>query len=312
MYRDSNGEEGSRSLLNTADRAKEPALFLHDLMSSAGIEPYDIAVVRHRPKESKLQKVVPWIVSERPELFCLYQSFQEARATACFRQRRYLLSFLGLEPGRGVFAGAYRIGAAVSVSEESFRTAPGQEELFQLGQSRHLPSSAITRFDLDPMSSWHPWVGCLTIGWPGKELSWFRRAEANTFPIIAISEENRFVEAMPAWPELNLTWAQLQMMPQSWKARLAEWRGVYLVFDTERKAGYVGSAAGQDNILGRWWTYGRTGHGGNIQLKASDPTTLRFSILQRTSPDLPVAEVVALETNWKARLHTREFGLNSN
>lgn len=155
-------------------------------------------------------------------------------------------------------------------------------------------------------------MGRLTINWPGKELSWFRLAEKNTFSITAISEENRFVKAMPAWPELNLTWAQLQVMPQSWKARLAEWRGVYLVFDTERKAGYVGSAAGSDNILGRWLTYARSGHGGNVQLKASNPASLRFSILQRTSPDLPVAEVVALETNWKARLHTQEFGLNSN
>jgi len=34
--------------------------------------------------------------------------------------------------------------------------------------------------------------------------------------------------------------------------------------------------------------------------------------LQRTSPDLEAADVVALEASWKARLHTRECGLNRN
>jgi len=44
----------------------------------------------------------------------------------------------------------------------------------------------------------------------------------------------------------------------------------------------------------------------------SVPADLRFSILQRTSPDMETAEVVELEASWKARLHTREFGLNRN
>jgi len=39
---------------------------------------------------------------------------------------------------------------------------------------------------------------------------------------------------------------------------------------------------------------------------------LRFSILQRTSPDLEAADVIALGANWKERLHAREFGLNRN
>lgn len=40
------------------------------------------------------------------------------------------------------------------------------------------------------------------------------------------------------------------------------------------------------NILGRRRAYAQTGHGGNRELWASDFEDLRFSILQRTSPDL--------------------------
>ena len=79
-----------------------------------------------------------------------------------------------------------------------------------------------------------------------------------------------------------------------------------------RRAGYVGSAYGAENILGRWRSYAKTGHGGNRSLRASAPADLRFSILQRTSPDLEASDVIALEASWKDRLHTRQFGLNLN
>lgn len=101
-------------------------------------------------------------------------------------------------------------------------------------------------------------------------------------------------------------------LPAPWKAALSQWRGIYFVYDTGRRAGYVGSAYGAENILGRWQEYSRTGHAGNKGLKDSEPGNLRFSILQRTSPDLVAEEVIALESSWKQRLHTREFGLNRN
>ena len=117
---------------------------------------------------------------------------------------------------------------------------------------------------------------------------------------------------MPAWESLILTWAELGILPRSWRAALAEWRGVYFIFDQAKRGGYVGSASGAENILGRWTSYAATGHGGNKGLRDSKPTDLLFSILQRTSPDMAPPSVVALEDRWKDRLHTRAFGLNEN
>lgn len=51
---------------------------------------------------------------------------------------------------------------------------------------------------------------------------------------------------------------------------------------------------------------------GNVELKGRDPTSFRFSILQRVSPDMEVSDVIALEATWNERLHSREFGLNAN
>jgi hypothetical protein len=90
------------------------------------------------------------------------------------------------------------------------------------------------------------------------------------------------------------------------------WRGIYYIVDPSDGRGYVGSAYGTDNILGRWLSYGVPGHGGNKELRKRDPSNFQFSILQRVSPDMQADEVIQLEQTWKTRLHTREFGLNEN
>ena len=109
-----------------------------------------------------------------------------------------------------------------------------------------------------------------------------------------------------------LNWNELERIPKSWQAALREWRGIYYVFDTRSKKGYVGSAYGKDNLLGRWLGYAKSGHGGNKKLRLLKPAGFRFSILERISPDTPPEEVIKRENEWKTRLHTREFGLNDN
>ena len=84
------------------------------------------------------------------------------------------------------------------------------------------------------------------------------------------------------------------------------------IWDSSDGLAYVGSASGDTNILGRWEGYAATGHGGNKLLRERDPSLFRFTILQRVSPDLEIAEVIRLEATWKERLHTRERGLNEN
>ena len=40
-----------------------------------------------------------------------------------------------------------------------------------------------------------------------------------------------------------------------WKSALSQWRGVYFIFDATDGKGYVGSAYGSGNLLGRWLNY---------------------------------------------------------
>jgi hypothetical protein len=135
----------------------------------------------------------------------------------------------------------------------------------------------------------------------------------NTLRLSAVSNESAFVPEMPEWNKIDLSWAKLRSLPTRWKSALREWRGIYFIFDTSRKMGYVGAAYGKSNILGRWENYAASGHGGNRLLKKCNPKDLRFSILQRVSPDMSDAEILPIENSWKERLHTRHpFGLNDN
>jgi hypothetical protein len=132
-------------------------------------------------------------------------------------------------------------------------------------------------------------------------------------PILTISEESVLDAAMPKWDEINFAWNELGLLPSPWKQALSQWRGIYYIFDTSDGQGYVGSAYGSDNILGRWLTYSATGHGGNRLLRQRKPLGFRFSILERVSPDMDAADVIRLESSWKERLHTRApHGLNDN
>jgi hypothetical protein len=288
-------------------------LDLKILLELAEIDPAEVLVVRHVPVEKSLKRVLPWLVAERPDLFLAYQRIQWRTLEKAMTRGKYIASFIGQEPVQATFAGLYRIGAWETLDYDGYRCFPGNGELEALGMSGRTPDMPdCLAFELTPLEHHADWIGRLMITWPKPYQQWWRWAARGTFNVAAIMPESRFVRGMPDWKELVLNWSELQALPSPWSAALAQWRGIYFIYDVKRQSGYVGSAYGADNILGRWLDYSRTGHGNNRELRSSEARDLRFSILQRTSPDLEAQEIVALEATWKERLHTREFGLNRN
>jgi hypothetical protein len=190
---------------------------------------------------------------------------------------------------------------------------PGNVELIAQGMTAPDPvGPSVLAFELESHPAFEALSGRLVVAWPKPDQAWSRWAANSAFLITALGEDSWFEQAMPSWDRLQLSWGQLQTMPRSWRSALAQWRGIYYIFDAERRAGYVGSAGGVENILGRWQTYAASGHGGNRQLRESRPAALSFSILERTSPDMDLNELVAREQSWKSRLQTRAYGLKEN
>jgi len=216
-----------------------------------------------------------------------------------------------------LFVGLYSIGESTPLSREEFWRVPAYVELKPLGMRGFAdedPAGSVLWFNLTLTEFYSQWKGKLIIGWPPPERQWWRRAHLNEIPIVAILEESALEGAMPTWDELELTWQDLGVLPRNWMTILSQWRGIYYIFDAADGEGYVGSACGESNLLGRWSNYAARGHGGNRLLQPPrDPRNFRFTILQLVSQDMDPSDVIQLETSWKKRLHTyAPNGLNDN
>ena len=288
-------------------------LELNDLLGKAGIAPAGVMVMRHRPTEKALRAVLPWLAMEHPQVYNAYQSNHGPTVESALAKAEYLASFIGHEPGRAVFAGLYAVAGHSVVPARKFWTIAGNQELRKLGTRGPQDDRDSLWFDLRETAFLASLKGRLVIGWTGIERSWWRWAARNILPVHAIHEEGILVRRLPDWQTLVLDWNELPLLPGSWKSALAHWRGIYYIHDRQTGLGYVGSATGSENLLGRWMNYAASGHGGNRLLRQRDPAHFRFSILERVSPDLPVDDVVGIENTWKDRLHSRApSGLNDN
>ncbi len=269
--------------------------------------------MRHRPAERALRNALPTLAAERHEVYNAYQSQHGERVENALSRATHLASFIGHEAGRAMFVGMYEVADHRRISNAEFWRIPENRELEALGARGAAHGRRSLWFDLRETFHLATMKGCLVVGWPGIERSWWRWAGRNVFPVQTIHEESRLVRPMPDWREIVLAWKDMKTLPASWRSALSQWRGIYYIFDATTGKGYVGSASGADNLLGRWKGYAASGHAGNRLLRNCDPDGFAFSILQRVSPDMEPSEVVAIENSWKQRLHSRApDGLNDN
>ena len=295
--------------------AEGAAVNLNDLLIAEGIDPAQVLVMRHRPKEPRLNRVLPWLASDKPDVFNAYQQTQGERVERAVLSARYIASFLGREPGKALFVGIYEIGASRSLTFKEYWRVPAYVEMKAFGMQglKAGERRSVLWFDLRLTKHCADWKGKLVVQWPPPERSWWRRAHRNEMQVFAIHEDSALVAPMKNWREIAFSWEELAVLPRPWRAALSQWRGIYYIFDSSAGKGYVGSAYGQFNLLGRWKGYAKLGHGGNRLLRDRDPHSFRFSILERVSPDMNRDDVIRLESTWKERLHTRTpFGLNDN
>jgi hypothetical protein len=291
---------------------------LKDLLLGKNIDPQHVLVLRHRPLEPELGKVLPWLAAENHNVFNAYQQTQTKQVERAMKRAAFIASFIGHEPSKALFAGLYSVKGWKPITPKEYWQIPANVELKAFGHegfTEKSSRSSILWFDLVLTDCYAQWKGKLIVSWPPLDRNWYRWAHKanNEMPVLAILEESALDAAMPEWESIELTWEELRVLPSQWKSGLSEWRGIYYIFDTVDGKGYVGSAYGKNNLLGRWLDYADRGHGGNKLLRQRDPQNFRFTILQRVSPDMEAHDVIRLESSWKQRLHTRKpYGLNDN
>lgn len=125
-------------------------------------------------------------------------------------------------------------------------------------------------------------------------------------------------DVFPGYDKVNISWNELKRVvtKESWKTALQNQKGVYLLTDTSNGKMYVGSASGKDMILGRWETYVKNGHGGNVGLKKLTfdyiKKNFKYSILDIYKSTTDDQIIINRETWWKEVLQSRQFGYNEN
>ncbi|MBE7439171.1 MAG: GIY-YIG nuclease family protein [Spirochaetales bacterium] len=123
----------------------------------------------------------------------------------------------------------------------------------------------------------------------------------------------------PGYENVDLSWDELKRVVQKndWRTALENQKGVYLITDTITGKRYVGSAYGENMLLGRWENYVRNGHGGNKDLKDLSfdyiKGNFRFSILDIYKSTVDDSTIIRREHHWMKILLTKDktFGYNN-
>lgn len=145
------------------------------------------------------------------------------------------------------------------------------------------------------------------------------------FEVVEILREPYTGRPFPGLEDINLSFEEIETLVRNsrpdWKAALESVKGIYLITDTLTGKRYVGSAYGEGGIWSRWCAYIKTGHGGNVDLRAlvTTPdfsycrTNFRFALLEHRPFRAADELIIEREGFWKRLLLTRgDQGLNRN
>lgn len=291
-----------------------------DLLRGAGFDLREVAVMLHQPSIAGQRGALLSLVNDHPDLFELYQDNHPKGPEATLKARKYAASFVVNDQGEARFVGLYRVlrwayRRYTELAADPHRNAlagkiTGESVSFYDGRE----SDGRAVFDLELLPDFAALKGRLIVPRPSGR-AYVRLAENCSLPITRIEQEARFIPPMPRWDALVMMAEDIRTISQSWADKLSQWRGIYYILDQSDGARYVGSAYGEENILGRWRAHVRRDQGITVELSKRDPRDFRFSILELLAPNAVLEDVVIREGSWKERLATREAhigGLNKN
>ena len=175
-------------------------------------------------------------------------------------------------------------------------------------------------YEYETIGDYSKYFGRLIIRFKNKGQNLIRKAESviHDCEVVKILPDVFDEDIFPGYENVNISWEELSRVirKDSWKTALQNQKGVYLITDTKTGKMYVGSAYGENMILGRWKNYVENYHGGNVELKKINPDYIkkhfRYSILDIFKSTIADEVIINRESWWKKVLLTREFGYNNN
>lgn len=272
-------------------------LSFNAILDDYGISPAEVRLLRHQTNAQR-GRTLYGLWRDDPDAFLTYQSIQTSQNRSRLASP-YWASFV-VTPARSVmFVGLYeveRVGQCPAGTIDPFNgmTVEGLD----LYNQRLVGVSAED-------------IGRVFIEWGTATRTWPQLAANQPKPIVEITRTFQ-EEIFPGYANFIANLSTVEALPVGWLSALRSARGVYLLTCPRTKEQYVGSAYGEDGFMGRWLAYVRDGHGGNQGLKSRDPSDYQVSILEVSGSSAISEEIIAAEQLWKAKLQSREMGLNRN
>ena len=279
------------------------ALTFNMLLHEEGIDAPKVRLLRHQHvAKDGLTPYAIW--RDTPAEFERYQSAQRADRRAYFASA-YWAGFVVPPDGSTLFVGLYEIGGSEPVQPD-WVDPMLRETATQIGRDLDI-------YRFRRMSAFDPFIGRLKVDWGVGTRAWSQRADSpnGNKRIVELTQAFREPD-FPGFTSFIGNLGGLPSLPQTWIAAFSAARGVYLLTCPRTKEQYVGSAYGADGFWGRWQSYVATGHGGNVGLRSRDPSDYQISILEVAGSAATVDDITAMEGLWKAKLQSRDMGLNRN
>lgn len=249
-----------------------------------------VKLVRHKDSRAEYRE----IVKDRAALL----DYQRQQRRNVFDDSDYIVSFTGLERGRSLFFGVFKVRGCKFDNTEYW-------------------------YDLEQVEGFNSLVNRLVIDWgnnPRVWVQWHQKQEKEVLEILP----KGYVGSFPGLLDFVLEFDELRKLIENskanheWRHHLAAVNGVYLILDSVTGKQYIGSAYGDEGIWGRWSSYVATRHGNNRELKRLmniDPNYyrhFRFSVLQSLPSNVTAREIGEVESLYKRKLGSIAYGLNAN
>ncbi|MDO8973827.1 GIY-YIG nuclease family protein [Reyranella sp.] len=276
-----------------------PVMF-NTILQQEGIDPATVRLLRHQDTRSTTLHTPYELWRDSATSFDAYQSVQSIHNRSKFKLPLWA-SFVADPRGATLFVGLYS-AKYVGLSEMDLPRP------HTLGVDK---AGDFDLYELQLQAALGDLIGKLYVDWGAGTRAWVQRAKDRNKPVVEIRTAFREDE-FPGFSKFLKPLSEIPALPKSWIDQLSKTRGVYLLSCPKTKEQYVGSATGDDGFWGRWQSYAQTGHGGNEGLKIREASDYRVSILETAGNQLSRDDIIALEQLWKAKLQSREMGLNKN
>lgn len=272
-------------------------LTFNDLLSLEGIDAATVRLVRHQDGRLGAGRLYEAWLNDR-DAFEAYQSVQRSDR---FPEGALLASFVVTEAGKTVFVGMYGVDSVDTCPQGSIDPLLKHDVAGQFSYDLHL---------LEHLADYQDRV---VIEWGAAKRSWVQLAVKQDKPVVEIARQHE--PRFPGFRSFTRKVDELAGIPGSWQQVLLTVKGIYLLVDLDSGQQYVGSAKGADSFLGRWMDYVDGGDGGDVALRAAAKEGSRryqVSVLEVVDDNTPDETIEQIESRWKNKLLTREFGLNRN